>query len=810
MDDNKEKIDLLNHKIDELISRQKAYIRELNTLTKEVRGLRNATTNKVSKVAPSSKETVRRDEAKIQNQQISDPTKDKQTATSNERTTDQQSKRQPKRQIRRSTKKGPKKINLEKFIGENLINKIGILITIIGVLIGAKYSIDNELVSPVTRITLAYIFSLGLLGFGYKLKSNYRDYSAVLVGGAITLLYVTTYLAYDFYALITMPLCFGLMFVFTIFAVIAALSYNRQIIALLGLVGAYAIPFLIGNDTGDARVLLGYLAVINIGVLIISLFKYWKPLLISAYVFTWLIFSFALLENGDGLTHQVAFLYLSSSFCTFYAGFLGYKLYRNETFNKGDIFLIMSNAFLFFGYGILSLSKTPIGEDMLGLFALANGLIHFSVAATIYQYKMMDKQLFYLIVGLVLVFITIAIPIQLDGHWVGLFWIAEAALVFWIGRTKGPAFYEYMSYPLLLLGMINQAYLSQNWVQSLSYRETNFTPLFNGHFLSALIFGIALGFINYIHYKQPTPKYQKNWLIRIAQIVIPVLLLYAVYTLFENQISAYWNSAYHDSKIFSQDNYSSRKGNMDLRKFKSLWLINYKLVFACALALINFYFIKDKRFGLISLVGLVISTLLFLTQGLVLMDDLRRTYLLDPNILSFQPSFSNISIRYLSYPILLLAIYCIYRLVNSNLINKEDIGLQQFNLHIIFEVLAWVVGIIICSSELVNILDLNNFSQSDKLGVSILWGSFALIMVAIGIWKNKKHLRLMAIVLFFITLAKLFFYDIAHLSSISKTILFICLGVLLLIISFLYNKFTDKITDNNDDTNNNSNDTQVL
>ena len=61
---------------------------------------------------------------------------------------------------------------LEKFIGENLINKIGIAILIIGVAIGAKYSIENDLISPLTRIILGYLLGLGLLvlaGFGASL-----------------------------------------------------------------------------------------------------------------------------------------------------------------------------------------------------------------------------------------------------------------------------------------------------------------------------------------------------------------------------------------------------------------------------------------------------------------------------------------------------------------------------------------------------------------------------------------------------------------------------------------------------------------
>jgi uncharacterized membrane protein len=61
--------------------------------------------------------------------------------------------------------------------------------------------------------------------------------------------------------------------------------------------------------------------------------------------------------------------------------------------------------------------------------------------------------------------------------------------------------------------------------------------------------------------------------------------------------------------------------------------------------------------------------------------------------------------------------------------------------------------------------------------------------VIIGIWKRKKHLRIAAIGLFAITLMKLFFYDLTHLDTIAKTIVFVSLGILLLIISFLYNKY---------------------
>ena len=99
------------------------------------------------------------------------------------------------------------------------------------------------------------------------------------------------------------------------------------------------------------------------------------------------------------------------------------------------------------------------------------------------------------------------------------------------------------------------------------------------------------------------------------------------------------------------------------------------------------------------------------------------------------------------------------------------------------------------SNELVTWMDLAGYQDVFKLGLSILWSVYSLLLVGLGIFQKKKHLRIFALVLFGITLAKLFLYDISNLSTISKTIVLIILGLLLLIISFLYNKFKDKIGD---------------
>jgi len=72
-------------------------------------------------------------------------------------------------------------------------------------------------------------------------------------------------------------------------------------------------------------------------------------------------------------------------------------------------------------------------------------LIHLVLSIIIYKQKLADRNLFYLYFGLFITFITIAIPVQLDGNWVSLLWACEGVVLFWIGRVKQVAMYEKLS-----------------------------------------------------------------------------------------------------------------------------------------------------------------------------------------------------------------------------------------------------------------------------------------------------------------------------------------------------------------------------
>ncbi|MBP5134458.1 MAG: DUF2339 domain-containing protein [Paludibacteraceae bacterium] len=784
MVDNDSKINQLLDKLEFLQRRHDDFSKEISTLRAEIIRLKTF----------EAEQTTESEGAELSHPVAADSEIEKENnAVESQATVEFSQTEQPKLIINKSSRG---KFDIEKFIGENIISKIGIAIIVIGVAIGTKYSIENDLISPLTRIILGYMSGLGLLGFGIRLKAKYENYSAVLVSGAITIVYFVTYFAYGLYNLIPQMLAFALMLLFTVFAVVAAVNYNRQIIAHIGLVGAYAVPFMLSDGSGDVAALFTYMTIINIGILAIALKKYWKPLYYVSFAFTWIIvyswYNADFQYSDFGLT----LIFISLFFAIFYLTFLAYKLFHKEKFVIDDIVLLIINSFVFYGMGYSVLNNHQMGKQLLGVFTVVNALVHFIMSLIIYRQKLADKNIHYLITGLVLVFITIAIPVQLDGGWVTLMWAGEAALLFWIGRTKGVAFYEKHSYYLMLLAFFS---ILQDWVSLYQYNSemisSRITFIFNVNFLVSILFVAAFAIINVVNQKKINSSCQETsqGIFKIFRFLMPAILIFTVYYAFRIEIANYWNQLYADSVIesFSEGQESPMCiKNVDLLSFKSIWIINYSLLFVSVLTIVNLKKMRNQQLGLINVGLTVLVIVVFLTQGLYVLSELRESYLEQSLSHFYKIGTANLWVRYISFLSVALSIYCTYRYIKENFV--------QDNLKLMLEFFLHVTVLWIASSELINWMDLFRSEQSYKLGLSILWGVYSLFLIALGIWKKNKPMRIGAISLFGITLLKLFFYDISHLDTVAKTIVFLSLGVLLLVISFLYAKCKNLMSDNED------------
>ncbi|MCE3296959.1 MAG: hypothetical protein K0R65_2673 [Crocinitomicaceae bacterium] len=699
-----------------------------------------------------------------------------------------------------------KKKDWERFVGENLINKIGILITVIGVGIGTKYAIDHQLLSPVMRIMLGYLLGGGLLFFALRLKKNYLDFSAVLLSGSLAIFYFLTYISFSFYHFFPLQLTFLLMVLFTVGTVFAAVKYDRQIIAHLGFVGAYGIPFLLSDGSGKILFFFSYVAIINIGILAVSYFKNWKSLIYSAFGLTWAIFFAWYASAYKAEIHfSAALFFLSLFFLVFYAIGLVYKVKKHEKFHASDMVVLIANSFIFSGLGFSLIGTYTDGsETKLALFSVINALVHLVVALLLCRDKLADRAIYYFSCAMALLFITLTVPLLLDGNAVTLTWTLEFLVLFLFGRTRKISLFEEMSYPVLLLAFLNLVLFwgrtyggldlfsaVQDWRKAEITADNSF--LLNYRFLTSFCFIAALGIAYYVNgikkHLETTEgssvaSYDVNPdLLQFFRVLLVILLIVVPFSGISLEIHQYW-----DIKIITlQKDKNVLFYNISdiVHAFEALSKIAFSLLFTGVILFVRRTKQNSSEFNVFAVITCGFVLLVFLTLGLYWLSFLQLQHLYKTETY-YAPS-SLVLIRYAMYALVAAYVYTYFTFMKKQFTDRFFRIFSEYFLHV---VIIWIL-----SAELVNWMYVFNSKQAYKLWLSILWGVYSLFLIVIGIRDKKAYLRIGAISLFGVTLVKLFLYDLDRLSTLGKTVLFIILGVILLVISFLYNKYKNILFD---------------
>jgi hypothetical protein len=808
--------------------------------------------------------------------------------------------------------------SLEAFIGENLASKVGIIITVLGVSIGVKYAIDNDLISHWGRIILGYLAGCGLLEASFRLRKKdekYENLSNIILGGGFASVFFVTYAAYSFYGLMPQTVAFALMVLIAGLTVAAALKYDQELIAVGGLVGAYTVPFLLSTGEDKPITLFTYMAIINVGILFISFKKDWRLLFYLSFIVTWLVFIGWINNANNYEKTTIAGTFLTLFFAIFYTIFLAYKFIKNEEnlIEKTLIFLL--NSTFFYGFGYLILDNNAISKHYLGVFTLFNALVHLIVSKYVFERDLTDKNLFNLLSSFVVFFVTMTIWVQFDGIYITLLWTAEMIILFLIGRYKKLFIYENATYILWLLsafGLVhnwsNSGYvvfnlntysefnltifnryffttliviaaemfilkmLHQTEIDTTNSKENNhnlFTWLscflvffiavsigvhFNGttvtllwgaemclffwlgrsksipvfanstyplwvltvfsliqdwsvnhyltesywqeavaipsilniYFLSTALVFAAFLFIRYVHSKADlsveTAENKVNY--PLISVLLNIIILGLFYALFFNEINNYFNQQ-------NGFNYLKLKDIADenIERFRTIWVINYSLFFVGILNFINLKKYQDSDFAKVVSILSLITILGFLTSGLYTLGALKNAYLYHEQAEFFYRGIgSGLLLRYVSYALIAGVFYFLNQTKNAFFKDEENVQ-KGFEL-ILSGAILWIL-----SSEMVHWLELNGYTQAYKWAISVLFGLFAFGLIGYGIneKQKRKHLRIAAIGLFILTLIKVFAFDLIGLDTIAKTIVMISLGVLLLLISYLYTKFKDTL-----------------
>jgi len=177
--------------------------------------------------------------------------------------------------------------------GEFWLNKIGIALLLLGLGFLFKYSVDQDWVTPLVRVSFGLVLAVGLIGLGMRLTQSKRTLSQVLMGGGIAAFYITGYAAFHLYQLIPHYLAFSFMAGVTLLSYFLALYQNESPLALVAVIGGLATPFILSTGSGNIPGLIIYTCVVLTGSMAIYYFRPWRLLYWSSWVGGWIVMAIA-------------------------------------------------------------------------------------------------------------------------------------------------------------------------------------------------------------------------------------------------------------------------------------------------------------------------------------------------------------------------------------------------------------------------------------------------------------------------------------------------------------------------------------
>lgn len=666
--------------------------------------------------------------------------------------------------------------DLEKFIGENLLSKIGIVIFVIGMGFLVKLGIDNEVISESMRVAIGILIGGGMIGLAHYLRNSFAKFSSVLIGGALAVLYFTIALAFHEYALIPQTAAFIIMVVITAFGVLLSIAYDRKSLAVLAIIGGFGTPFFISTGSGNYSVLLTYILILDIGMLVLVYFKKWNIINYLVYGFTYLLFAGVYASKFIGneeVTRWPLFLFLTSFYLIFFLMTIIYNVKNAKKFRYPEMTMLLSNSGIYFGLG-LSLVHGYKGGLYSGIFTALTAIFNFGFAFTLYKRKDIDKNLLFLLIGLVLTFVSLIAPIQLKGNYITIFWAIEGVLLLWLSQKSGIKIMKTAAFIISTLMLIS---LAMDWQQNYapSYEYVVLNVFLNKAFITSLM--------------------------AMASLIGTILLLKQDEVIEIKSFKFIWKSVYV-KVIFAIVFYVGFLLELNYQFLRFEFTTTLRLIL---LGIYNYSFViavlavnRMKPTELLRKASFWLSTIAvvsYLTTYLIQVVMSRSYYLINEGITT------GYNWHYVLLALFLIILVNLYLDIFKTYTFKSKQGI------IALWTLAFI-GVFVSSAEISHISVLYQFGSgindyeayniAVKSVFPVVWALTALVLMISGMKYRLKTLRIASLALFSITIIKLFFYDLAG-NSTGKIVSFILLGVILLLISFLYQKLKFIIQDDDNE-----------
>jgi uncharacterized membrane protein len=323
--------------------------------------------------------------------------------------------------------------DLESRIGSHWLNRIGIAALLIGISYFLKFAFDNNWIGPAGRVTIGLLAGVAVVLWSERFRAKgYQAFSYSLKAVGIGALYLSLWAAFQIYSLIPNGTAFVMMVAVTSATAAMAWAQDAQLLAAFALTGGFATPLLLSTGVNREVALFSYVAVLDLAILFLIVFKAWRRLLVMSYAGTLLLYlgwySSFYTRSQLGLTLDFATL--------FFAIFAIAPLVALQPDHEAPLLASVPAIVAFVNAVVYFLQAYAMIEEVdktdMAWFALGLAGIYIFLSRQIQSRNTTAASapiLHYLHLAVALGFITVAIPLRLDAHWITIGWFVESGVL---------------------------------------------------------------------------------------------------------------------------------------------------------------------------------------------------------------------------------------------------------------------------------------------------------------------------------------------------------------------------------------------
>jgi uncharacterized membrane protein len=348
--------------------------------------------------------------------------------------------------------------DLEARIGSHWLNRIGIAALLIGISYFLKFAFDNNWIGPAGRVTIGLLAGIAMVAWSERFRAKgYQAFSYSLKAVGIGAMYLSLWAAFQVYSLIPSGAAFVMMLTVTGATAAMAWAQDAQILAAFALTGGFSTPLLLSTGQNREVDLFAYVAILDLATLALITFKPWRRLLVMSYAGTLLLYVgwYSTFYSRSQLNITLAFATL------FFAIFAIAPLITLQPEGEPALFASVAAVVAFLNAGVYFLQAYAMIQEVdktyMAWFALALAAVYIFLSRLVHRRAIArgaSERLHFLHLALAIGFITVAIPIRLDAHWITIGWFVESGVLLWVANRIKSDFLNVFALGALILGVV--------------------------------------------------------------------------------------------------------------------------------------------------------------------------------------------------------------------------------------------------------------------------------------------------------------------------------------------------------------------